>query len=353
MELKKYEELEQMTEVEIADYYYNLFNSIEEEVGKAKFDSMSLSELVNYYEKPMTPDEAFSKKNFFELRKMTIEQISDYYRRYRKHLFDNGVELKNIKIREKIHSFLVSIIKIDRIISGEKINVINRENTKTKRPVIFACTHIGGNDVQRVFEAIKDPAYLFLGDPKGLYRDIGGVLLSLNGVICMETNNKIDRRIGKERALELLNKNGSLLIFPEGAWNISPNQPVMDIYNGTVDLARKTNAEIIPVGIEQYDNKFFVSIGKNITPEQISDMNIDEANQLLRDALATEKWRVFESQKVVDRKSMEDITVEEFQQKIVEKCEYEFSLQDVFDTMYHDKSKVDPDEAFSFRGRLR
>lgn len=353
MELKSYEELEKMTEVEIADYYYNLFESVENEVGKSQFDEMKLSEIINFYEKPISAEERFVKKNFFELRKMSIAKISDYYRRYRKHLFDSGVELKNIKIREKIHSILVSVIKIDRIISGEKINVINRENNKTKRPIIFACTHIGGNDVQRVFEAIKEPAYLFLGDPKGLYKDMGGVLLNLNGVICMETNDKVDRKIGKERALELLSKNGSLLIFPEGAWNISPNQPVMDLYCGTVDLARRTNAEIVPVGIEQYDNNFFVSIGKNITPEQIADLSLEEANTLLRDCLATEKWRVFETQSITERKTMDDVTVEEFQQKIVEKCEYDFSVQDVIDTMYHDKNKIDSDEVFSFRGKLK
>ena len=63
-----------------------------------------------------------------------------------------------------------------------------------------------------LFEAIKDPAYLFLGDPKGLYKDASGVLLYLNGVISMETNDKTDRKIGKERAIELLNKKGSFLL---------------------------------------------------------------------------------------------------------------------------------------------
>lgn len=353
MELKSYEELEKMTEEEIAAYYCDLFTNIENEVGKEKFDLMSLPELMNYYEKPLSQEETFVKKNFFELRKMSIEKISEYYKRYRQYQFENGMELKNTKIREKIHSFLVSLIKIDRFISGEKINIISKENTKTKRPIIFACTHIGGNDVQRVFEAIKDPAYLFLGDPKELYKDFSGFLLKLNGVICIETNDKMDRMFGKERALELLNKNGNLLIFPEGAWNISPNQPVMDLYNGTVDLAKKANAEIVPVAIEQYNNNFYVSLGKNITPEQLAPLDINEANILLRDFLATEKWRIFETQEITERNNMEEISVEEFQQRIVEKCEYDFSIQDVYDTMYKDKNKVSPDEVFSFRSRLK
>lgn len=150
---------------------------------------------------------------------------------------------------------------MDRKVSKETVSVINDERMITDKPKIYACTHIGGNDIQRVFEVIKEHAYLFLGDPKGLYKDISGLLLFLNGVINMEIKDKTDRFIDKKRAIELLNKNGNLLIFPEGAWNITPNLLVMDLYKEAVLMARETGADIIPVAIEQYDNDFFVSIG--------------------------------------------------------------------------------------------
>lgn len=141
-----------------------------------------------------------------ELRKYSVEKVSEYYMELRKFNYENNVPINNIEIRKKIHSLLLLIVKLDRILSHEKLYVINDERKSTQSPVIFACTHIGGNDVQRTFEAIKEHSYLFLGDPKGLYKDAAGLLLYLNGMIALETNNKLDRKISKERAIELLSK---------------------------------------------------------------------------------------------------------------------------------------------------
>lgn len=49
---------------------------------------------------------------------------------------------------------------------------------------------------------------------------------------------------------------------PEGACNITPNLPVMKLYDGTASMALETGADIIPIRIEQYDNDFFVCIGE-------------------------------------------------------------------------------------------
>ena len=217
--------------------------------------------------------ERFEKKGLLELRKYE---------------FDNSVQLKGIKLRQKIHKFLLSIIKIDRVLAKEKLIIVDDKREKTDKPIIYACTHIGGNDIQRTFEAIKEHAYLFLGDPEGLYKDISGLLLYLNGVICMETGVKNDRYIAKERAIELLKNGGDLLIYPEGAWNITENLPVMKLYTGTIKMAIETNAEIIPIAIEQYDDTFYVNIGKNIKVN--SNGSVKEQNLDLRDALATLKW---------------------------------------------------------------
>ncbi len=55
----------------------------------------------------------------------------------------------------------------------EICEVIGDKNSN-KKNVIFACMHIGGNDVQRVFEAIESHAYLFLGDSGEFYRRYSG-----------------------------------------------------------------------------------------------------------------------------------------------------------------------------------
>lgn len=295
--------------------------------------------------------EKFKKKNLLELRKLSIEELKKYYMELRDYEYTNGVQLEHIKLRKKIHKLLLSIIKIDRILTKEKVTVLSNNSVMTKKPIIYACTHIGGNDIQRTFEAIKDHAYLFLGDPEGLYKDISGLLLYLNGVICLETDNKKDRYIAKERAIELLKKQGNLLIYPEGAWNITPNLPVMKLYTGTVKMALETGADIVPIAIEQYDENFYVNIGKNISVN--GNENILELNSKLRDTLATLKWEIWEKQEMTIRDNITQNFIDNFEQNIVDKCEYGFTVEDVYKTMYKDPNEPTYDEVFSFVKQLQ
>lgn len=277
---------------------------------------------------------------------MDIDTLSDYYMEKRLERFESNIPLKGIDLRKKIHGLPLKLVELDRKVSKETVSVINDERIITDRPKIYACTHIGGNDIQRVFEAIKEHAYLFLGDPKGLYKDISGLLLFLNGVINMETKDKTDRFIAKERAIELLNKNGNLLIFPEGAWNITPNLLVMDLYKGAVLMARETGADIVPVAIEQYDNDFFVSIGKNIKMDDYSTLSLGDLNIVLRDAMGTQKWNIVEKHP----QSRKDLNIDEkdFAQSIVDKCPYGFTIEDVEKTRYIDKDKIVLQKPYGF-----
>ncbi len=285
-------------------------------------------------------------KNFIQRMKMDIDTLSDYYMEKRLERFESNIPLKGIDLRKEIHGIPLKLVELDRKASKETVSIINDERIITDRPKIYACTHIGGNDIQRVFEAIREHAYLFLGDPKGLYKDISGLLLFLNGVINMETKDKTDRFIAKERAIELLNKNGNLLIFPEGAWNITPNLLVMDLYKGAVLMARETGADIIPVAIEQYDNDFFVSIGKNIKMDDYSTLSLGDLNIVLRDAMGTQKWNIVEKHP----QSRKDLNIDEkdFAQSIVDKCPYGFTVEDVEKTRYIDKDKIVLQKPYGF-----
>ena len=287
----------------------------------------------------------FTKKNILERRKMDIKELSKYYFELRKYNYENKVSLRCIEIRKKIHFILLELIKIDRILSKENLSVVGDKRIKTKNAKIYACTHIGGNDVQRAFEAIKEHAYLFIGDPKELYRDLTGVILFLNGAICLETNNKIDRNIAYKRSIELLSTGTNLLIYPEGAWNISENLPVMQLYPGVSKMQLETGADIIPMAKEQYDNNFYVNIGSNILYNSIND-NIDVSKQLLRDQLATLKWEIWEKYGRCRRNELTEEEKNDFQQNIVDKCPYDFTIQDVYDTLYKDKTIIEPDEAY-------
>ena len=65
-----------------------------------------------------------------------------------------------------MHYVLVGVLVLIRLFAKRKVIVISDNRRKTKKPVIYACTHIGAHDVESTFEAIKSPCYLFMGMPE-------------------------------------------------------------------------------------------------------------------------------------------------------------------------------------------
>ena len=292
----------------------------------------------------------FKKKNLLEKREMAIEELVKYYAEYRIYCYNKGDKLKGIEMRKRLHPIIDLILKIDQVLSKEEIVVIsNKSIVKPNESKIFACTHIGGNDIQRTFQVINEPAYLMLGDPGILYKMPIYYGLKLNGVIPLETKNKQDRKIAYNRAIELLNNGGNLLIYPEGAWNVTPNEIVMKIFTGTVRMVKETGVDIIPIAVEQYDNVFYFNVGKNYSIDKNTNLSLTELNEDLRDKLATLKWEIMETQPKLDRAKVTDDYLDIFQSEIVNRCNYGygFSLEDAISESFHDKNITKPEEAFA------
>ncbi len=291
---------------------------------------------------------SFSKKTFLNQWRLRLDDLVEYKKNLRKYEFETGVPLKHIHIRNFLHPILVKAIKIDRLLNKFTLTIIQDDRIKTNAPKIYACTHIGGSDIERIYEALKDPSYLLLGDPGVIYRNATGFILFFNGVICVETRDKTDRRIAKLRCIELLKNGGHLMIYPEGAWNISPNQPVMKLFPGAVDIAIETNAEIIPVAVEQYDNDFYIAIGKNISYQGFDKSQSRQLTNELRDVLCTLKWNIFETSGKGNRNDYSDDFRENYGENIVKKYSGgDLTLQDVYDGMFKSKNITDPSEAFA------
>lgn len=189
-----------------------------------------------------------------------------------------------------------------------------------------------------------------LGDPGILYKMPIYQGLKLNGVIPLETGDREDRKVAYYRSIELLEHGGNLLIYPEGAWNISPNLIVMKIFNGTVRIAKETGAEIIPIAIEQYNNNFYFNIGENYVIPKNSSKSVVELNNELRDKLTTLKWEILESQPLLERSQIPSNYFTTFQDEIVGRCNYGygFSKEDALRESFHDKNVITEEEVFAF-----
>ena len=145
--------------------------------------------------------EEFKKLSLFEKRNMAIEELVKYYAEYRKYEFDLGKQLEGIELRKRIHFLIKLILEIDKTLSKEKIVIVGDKHYESDSPKIFACTHIGGNDIQRTFQVIDTSAYLMLGDPGILYKMPIYQALKLNGVIPLETKDRKDRKIAYARSI--------------------------------------------------------------------------------------------------------------------------------------------------------
>lgn len=286
---------------------------------------------------------------FSFIKGLTLSQneLDQYYIRQRRRYYDkHGAVPKFIKLHNLLHWLLWPCIVLLRKIGGIKLTVVCDERVKSKEPVVYACTHIGGVDIETAFEVIKDPCWLFLGDPREVYKNIDGFMLGLNGVICLDSKDKDDRRIAKETAIGLLQNGGSLMIFPEGAWNISVNQPVMGLFSGTADIAIQSKAQIVPVALECYGKHMYVAIGKNIDVADVwQDKN--ELTSYLRDALATLKWRIFEAVGVQSRMDIPENYRQTYIDSIInDNKDTSYTEQDVIDTMFQDRNITTSEEAF-------
>ncbi len=283
------------------------------------------------------------------MSKMSVKELSELKADKRKRRYNIGKKMRGIYLRKALHFIVTAVLKIDQITQKEKIVIIgDKRGLPRGKPIIYACTHPGGNEIQRAFQVIKKPSYLMLGNPKKIYRMPLYYGLLLNGVIPFETFDREDRKIAYHRAVELLKKGGNLLIFPEGAWNTTPNYLVMKIFTGTVRMAKETGAEIVPIAIQQYDKTFYFNIGSNYSVPKSTEKSVEVLNNELRENLATLQYDLLKCAKPLTWGEANNSIIE-FQNKIFGKVGFDFgfTIEDTFNERFHDKNIVEYDEVFA------
>lgn len=289
------------------------------------------------------------RKNIIQRLAMSLTELENYYCEQRKENFDKGTKLKHIQFREGFYPVFAKFLTLDRLFRKQTITVIGNQK-KYKERVIFACTHIGENDLENIYEVLHKSCWWFVGDPCVLYKDISGLLLYLNGCILLETRNKDDRHIAYLRSVELLNGDGSLMIFPEGARNGSENLPVMPLFSGTAKMAMETHTKIVPIAIEQFDKRFVVNKGTELQPEDFS--HTDELTQALRDALATLKWEIWEQEEEVERECLPEDYGEQFTKIFEQRIRPWDTLESVERARFHTRAEMEQKDAFAHLDKL-
>lgn len=237
----------------------------------------------------------------------------DRYTQKKKELIETNSKIKNLKVRKCIRPALRGALRIQRMINKFEVEFIKFDEIKEDRPIIFAISHIGKWDFEIINEAIKESFVVLASDFINMYGNIGGLFMKSNGVIFVDIDSKEDRKNSEIMMKRVLNQGSNIMIFPEGTWNLTENKIINYTHLGAVAAAMETKAIIIPISIEQYDNRFVINKGEVFDPyydyavntgyNNLDDNNEYEheqkkkikiiANNDLRDRLATLKYEIW------------------------------------------------------------
>lgn len=211
-----------------------------------------------------------------------------------------------IRLRDALYPLLV-------FLTGPKvrckIEVVQECAPIAGKPILFAANHSAFQDTPIMLRVTKRRSYIFSGKQNLAFVD--WLYFVLNGTIWVDRKSKADMAASKDAVLEYLAKGQSILWFPEGTWNLTPNQLVMPMKWGIIDIARHAGAQIVPAALD-YDrekNICRVKFGAPIAENALG--NKAEAIRDLRDTMATLRWDLMCRQPVLHRA---DITVEELQE---------------------------------------
>lgn len=178
---------------------------------------------------------------------------------------------------KKICSFLIKILY--------RPNVIGIENIPKDGPLIFAGNHRHAFDPVLVISNTNRVVHYMA--KKELFTGLHGLLFKKLGLILVD--RKKSNPLAIIQAENFLNSNGTVGIFPEGTRNKSKELTLLPFRHGTVSIAQKTGAPILPFAIKGKYKLF----RKNITIEfgtpfyvKTND-NISELNKKLENEVLT------------------------------------------------------------------
>ena len=171
------------------------------------------------------------------------------------------------------------------------------------KPVIYAVNHFCFADTPIMGRITPRRSYILLGKQRLGFSD--WLYFILNGVIFVDRKDKEDMAASKQAMSAYLNKGRSIVMFPEGTWNLTENQLMLPMKWGIIDIAKETGAQIIPT-VLQYDRekkKCFVrfDVPMVFAPEDSKA----EAIIALRDTLATMRWEFWERNGTFSRASLD------------------------------------------------
>lgn len=274
----------------------------------------------------------FDYKKLLEIRKMSTQELSRYYRKLRSYEYDINKPLETSELKKKIYFLTKLLLKIDRLLTGRKLVIFDDKRTNQySKGKVYASSHVGRYDIESSMEAINEQVYFVMGDPEETYRNFEGFFLDkIQGRICMDTGYEIydifkkhkekieltkeeqalydeykkDRHICEMVCTKRVANKDSILIYPEGAWNITPRL-TQTLFPGAARIAINGNGVIIPMGILRNKKTYTINIGKEIDTSGACESDVKNITEELKENINSLVGEIiFSSDKIVSRDTL-------------------------------------------------
>lgn len=208
---------------------------------------------------------------------------------------------------------------------------------------IFVSNHTCPEDIETILNIIDRNTYLVLGSLETLRYNPEMYLLWINGMIPFDIMNSYERK-NLMNKMERVIKNNSILIFPEGSHNYSPNNIINPLFDGPVNLSLKTNKKIVLISFlrDNDNNVSYIDVSNPIDLKEFK-MNdnmcekeyVHNITSIIRDKMATAVYYMMERHFDTLKRSEYNNIEDEIREKILDDVFLKMKWnKDIFDAEY-------------------
>ncbi len=244
-----------------------------------------------------------------------------------------------------------------------------------KEPVIWTSNHYFKDDALGSILAAKRPTYFLFGSLPQFYNDADGATANLIGSLIVNRKVKSSKQASFEKVKRALALKTDVLWYPEGVWNKTPNQLILDLWRGIYCFANETGTKLVPIIHYVFDptRKIDKSINPIHTviddPVDLTQFTEKQGLEYYRDIMATWYYLMMEKYGKWTRKELMNFYEQRAIARNVKPAElkerplsiheaYEIYMYDLQDQVaqydkeielsadYRPKSKIRPEDAF-------
>lgn len=204
--------------------------------------------------------------------------------------------------------------KLTRVLCRSKVEILSDGQENVPRgAVIFAFTHQGLLDN---FAWIPvTPKHCIILHSATVKRFLKLIQLNTGLVfVSKKDGDKENRQNAKLDMIKILLLGHSIAYFPEGAWNLSPNKLHLPMNHGFLDIARKSEAPVVPVTMEySYDctsdkeciTKIHIRFGRAIHVQPSDDL--EKKLREYEEEISTMRWELIEEKGLFHRDTISNM----------------------------------------------